>query len=63
MPKSTSKTADCWLRHAPARLAIIDGMDHVLKRAAPDAASYTDPTRPLAPGLADSILRFLDDPR
>jgi alpha-beta hydrolase superfamily lysophospholipase len=46
-----------------ARLAIIDGMDHVLKRAAPDAASYTDQTRPLAPGLADSILRFLDDPR
>jgi hypothetical protein len=35
----------------------------VLKRAAPDAASYTDPTRPLAPGLTDSILRFLDDPR
>ena len=46
-----------------ARLAIIYGMDHVLKRAAPDAASYTDPTRPLAPGLTDSILRFLDDPR
>lgn len=46
-----------------ARLAIIDGLDHVLKRAAPDAASYADPIRSLAPGLADSILRSLDSPR
>jgi alpha-beta hydrolase superfamily lysophospholipase len=46
-----------------ARLAVVDGMDHLLKRAGPDASSYADPTRPLAPGLVDSILRFLDGRR
>ncbi|MEI7446486.1 MAG: alpha/beta hydrolase [Burkholderiales bacterium] len=46
--------------HAPA-------VDHVLKLAGGDAASraasYTHPERPLAPGLADGILRFLADLR
>lgn len=46
-----------------ARLAIIAGMNHVLKLAPVDrranAATYTDPSLPLAPGLVDTIATFV----
>ena len=49
---------------AGAELAIIDGMNHVLKQA-PDTleanlATYNDPSLPLSPGLADRLLPFLE---
>lgn len=46
-----------------AELAIVDGMNHVLKRVPADAeanlAAYNDPSLPLAPGLAERLLPFL----
>ena len=47
-----------------ARLALIPSMNHVLRNTAADEdplASYNDPTRPLAPGLEQALLRFLAD--
>ncbi|NUQ22176.1 MAG: alpha/beta hydrolase, partial [Gemmatimonadaceae bacterium] len=42
-----------------AKLAIIDGMNHVLKMVPVDQAaqmrSYGDPTLPVAPALVDAI--------
>jgi hypothetical protein len=41
-----------------ARLRVLSHMNHVLKReeqAALPQASYTDPERPLAPGLVDAV--------
>ena len=46
-----------------AELVIIDGMNHVLKEAPADpaanAATYADPTLPLAEGLMGAVLSFL----
>lgn len=46
-----------------ARLVILPGMNHVLKTAPGDRAgnlaTYADPSRPLAPGLAPAILAFV----
>lgn len=46
-----------------ARLAIIPGMNHVLKQVPADGpqqmASYSDPSLPLAPGLADAVTGFI----
>jgi pimeloyl-ACP methyl ester carboxylesterase len=46
------------------QLAIINGMNHVLKEAPADRASniaeYSNPQLPLATGLLDSIIDFLD---
>jgi pimeloyl-ACP methyl ester carboxylesterase len=46
-----------------AKLIIVDGMNHVLKRAAADQASqaksYGDPTLPVAPELIDGISTFI----
>jgi pimeloyl-ACP methyl ester carboxylesterase len=46
-----------------AELVLIDGMNHVLKQAPLDqsanAATYRDPTLPLAPGLIERITDFL----
>ena len=46
-----------------AKLLMIDGMNHVLKRAAADPASqqksYSDPTLPVAPELIDGIVTFV----
>jgi pimeloyl-ACP methyl ester carboxylesterase len=47
------------------QLAIIKGMNHVLKEAPADRASniaeYSDPKLPLAMGLLDSIIDFLEE--
>ena len=47
-----------------ARLALIEGMNHVLKAVPGDLAqqqsSYFDPALPLAPGLADEVCEFLN---
>jgi hypothetical protein len=46
-----------------AKLLLIDGMNHVFKRTAPDAAaqqaSYSDPKLPDAPELIDGIATFV----
>jgi len=46
-----------------ARLVIVDGMNHVMKRAAPDQASqaksYSDPTLPIPSELIDGISAFI----
>ena len=46
------------------RLVVIDGMNHVLKPVAADpaaqAASYSDPTLPLAPGLVPAVADFIN---
>ena len=46
-----------------ARLVIVPGMNHVLKLAPPgrvtNAATYRDPSLPLAPGLVESIVSFV----
>jgi pimeloyl-ACP methyl ester carboxylesterase len=46
-----------------ASLVLVEGMNHVLKRAPADPranlATYTDPSLPLAPGLLEPILAFL----
>jgi pimeloyl-ACP methyl ester carboxylesterase len=45
-----------------ARLCLIEGMNHVLKRAATAAeqrAAYSDPTVPLAPRLVEEVSAFL----
>jgi len=46
-----------------AELVLIEGMNHVLKRASPDratnVAAYADPNLPLAPGLIPPITAFL----
>jgi pimeloyl-ACP methyl ester carboxylesterase len=46
-----------------AKLLMIDGMNHVFKRAAPDQAaqqaSYSDPNLPVAPELIDGIASFV----
>lgn len=46
-----------------SELALIDGMNHVLKRASgaakEQAASYTDPTIPLADGLVERVATFV----
>lgn len=47
-----------------ARLAMVDGMNHVLRIAPADAsqlASYNDPDLPIARGLLQEIQRFLQD--
>lgn len=50
-------------RGAEAGPILIDGMNHVLKLAGSDQESqeraYTDPSLPLAPGLAEAIAGFL----
>lgn len=47
-----------------AKLVIVPGMNHVLKTAPTDragnAATYADPKRPLAPGLMDPIIQFVE---
>jgi hypothetical protein len=46
-----------------AKLDVIDGMNHVFKKVASDAAtqqkSYTDPTLPVAPELVDAVSSFV----
>ena len=46
-----------------ARLVIWEGVNHVLKVAPPDragnAATYSDPTLPLAPGVVDDVAGFI----
>lgn len=48
-----------------ARLALIPGMNHVLRETAADAedplASYDDPSRPLHPQLGNALFPFLED--
>ncbi len=47
-----------------ARLLLVEGMNHVLKRATtPDEqkAAYDDPSVPLAPDLVEGIAKFLDE--
>ena len=46
------------------QLAIIEGMNHVLRDVGDQTdplASYDDPSRPLSPGLQPALLRFLID--
>jgi len=47
-----------------ARKKLIAGMNHVLKEAGADQQSqmrtYTDPTLPLAEGLVEEIVRFVE---
>jgi len=49
-----------------AEKAIIEGMNHVLKVAPAErvanAATYTDPTLPLAPGLEEALRGFIEKP-
>jgi hypothetical protein len=46
-----------------AQFLLIDGMNHVLKLAPADraanAATYNDPSLPLAPGLVDAVANFI----
>jgi hypothetical protein len=46
-----------------ARLVLVDGMNHVLKLAPADparqAASYSDPSLPLAPHLVREVTGFI----
>jgi uncharacterized protein len=46
-----------------AKLVMIDGMNHVLKRTAPtpaaQQASYSDPSLPVAPELIEAIAAFV----
>lgn len=48
-----------------ARLAIVDGMNHVLKKVPDDRVaqmrSYGDPKLPLAPGFTDAVVTFIED--
>lgn len=50
-----------------ARLALWEGVNHLLKLAPADraanAATYGDPTLPLAPGVVDDIAGFILEPR
>lgn len=50
-----------------AQLTIWEGVNHVLKIApaerAANSATYTDPTLPLAPGVAEDIAAFILNPR
>ncbi len=55
-----------WLATANknAHVSIIDGMNHVMKRATTQPeqqAAYTDPSLPLAPKLLDEITKFLKE--
>lgn len=59
-------TADDARRLATARgaeLVVIDGMNHVLKKAPADRAAnlaaYADPSRPVMPELIEPIAAFL----
>ncbi|MFT3808925.1 MAG: alpha/beta hydrolase [Micropepsaceae bacterium] len=49
-----------------ADYVLIEGMNHVLKVApaerGPNAATYTDPALPLAPGVAEAIIGFIQQP-
>lgn len=59
--------ADALARAAPrATLAILPGVNHVLKAAPADragnAATYADPSRPIAPGVVDAVTTFIDRP-
>lgn len=53
--------------NAASELALIDGMNHVLKNAEGDLAaqkaSYEDPDLPLANGLVDRVVAFVDGAR
>jgi pimeloyl-ACP methyl ester carboxylesterase len=50
-----------------ARLAVWDGVNHVLKLAPADRAAniavYSDPNLPLAPGVVDDVAAFILEPR
>lgn len=50
-----------------ARLTILEGVNHLLKQAPADragnAATYADPTLPLAPGVAEAVAGFILEPR
>jgi pimeloyl-ACP methyl ester carboxylesterase len=50
--------------HPGARLALIEGMNHVLKQVSGDqaaqAASYGDPDLPLHPRLVGAVVEFID---
>lgn len=51
--------------HPGARLVILDGVNHILKRAPPgraaNFATYANPSLPLAPGVLPPIVAFLRD--
>jgi pimeloyl-ACP methyl ester carboxylesterase len=48
-----------------AKLMVLPGLNHILKQAPADraanAATYTDPSLPLAPGLVDAIADFVHE--
>ena len=50
-----------------ARLSILEGVNHLLKTAPTDragnAATYADPSLPLAPGVAEAVAGFILEPR
>jgi len=50
-----------------ARLAIWEGVNHLLKIAPADRAAniatYGDPTLPLAPGVVEDVAGFILEPR
>jgi pimeloyl-ACP methyl ester carboxylesterase len=58
-----SATPSCSLkRRSQSGAVVIDGMNHVFKRAAPikrQLASYSDPNLPVAPELIDGIATFV----
>ena len=50
-----------------ARLIVWEGVNHLLKLAPADraanAATYSDPALPLAPGVVDAVAGFILEPR
>ena len=61
-------SADCASLGSPtgaADLALIDGMNHILKTVGPDlnaqVRSYSDPSIPISEELAPAIVSFVDE--
>ena len=62
--QTTSKDAELLAAAQGAKLVMIDGMTHVLKKGPPDAASqvtsvYADPALPLDPELVPAIVAYV----
>ncbi|WP_332367915.1 hypothetical protein [Spirosoma telluris] len=60
---ATSEAELLKIARPDARLVLIDQMNHILKNAPADRAenmkTYTNPSLPLTPGLAETIAQFV----
>ena len=53
-----------WPRPSKAKLAVLPGVNHVLKTVASDEraaniATYADPSLPVAPAVVDAVAEFV----